>query len=266
MTNYQRALITGASSGIGLALAHQFAKNNTNLIVVSEDAAELAHAAANIRATYPVEVREIVKDLSQPGGADELYEEVLMLETPVDVLVNDAGVGRSGPFVETPLEEYSYMIRLNIDALTTLTRLYLPAMVASGHGGIINLGSIAGFQPGPLLGVYHATKAYVVSLSEALAEELKDTEITVTCICPGPTATHFFQRARMENTWVVKHSNYTMMDPFEVAEGGYEAFMNRERVYIPGAVNKTMTFIRRILPNALQAKMNKTFYETAENE
>ena len=139
-------------------------------------------------------------------------------------------------------------------------------MVNRNEGKILQLGSIAGFQPGPLLAVYHASKAYVVSLSEALATELNDmnSDVTVTCLCPGPTDTNFFSKANMENTRVVKQKDKLMKEPKEVAEGAYKALMDGERLYIPGATNKIMTFIRRAIPKSMQANIQKQFYEQVE--
>ena len=159
------------------------------------------------------------------------------------------------------------MLRLNVEALVRLTKLFLPAVLARNRGKFLNLGSVAGFQPGPKLAIYHATKAFVVSFSEALAEELDGTDVTVTCLCPGPTATHFFARAQMEETWIVRHGSATMADPKDVAAKGYQALKNGERIYIPGVSNKGLTFTRRVTPKSLQAKLHEKLYEaSAGNE
>jgi uncharacterized protein len=256
------ALITGASSGIGLALAREFAAHEYDLVMVSERPRELERAAFRIRDEFDCEALPIVKDLTWEGAADEIYDELGRRGLPIEVLVNDAGVGQRGEFVDIPPERDTYLIRLNVEAVTRLTKLFVRDMLDRGRGGILNLGSIAGFQPGPLLAVYHATKAYIVSLSEALAEELQDTGITVTCLCPGPTATNFFVRAGMEDTNVVQKGK--MMDPEEVARAGFEGLMNGERIVIPGAMNKVMTFTRRLIPVSVQAKVSKKLYEQAE--
>jgi short-subunit dehydrogenase len=177
-------------------------------------------------------------------------------------------VGQKGNFVDIPAEKYSELIHLNVMSLTHLTRLFLREMVDRNEGKILNLGSVAGFQPGPLMAVYHATKAYVVSLSEAVATELEDMEskVTVTCLCPGPTDTNFFSRADLEDTNVVHYKDKTMQSPEEVAKGAYKALMDGERIFIPGTTNKVSTFIRRVIPKSTQSKFQKKFYETYEED
>lgn len=259
------ALITGASSGIGRALAHEFATHGFNLILVSKNEEHLMAAGADLRnrhGTFGVDVVTIVKDLTKSNACRELYDEVKRLNLDVDVLINDAGVAKRGDFADLPLEDIIEIPVLNTIALTILTRLFLEDMKKRNSGCILNLGSIAGYQPGPLLAVYHASKAYVNTFTEALAEELQDTGITVTCLCPGPTDTHFFERAEMEDANVVKSG--LLMDPSEVAEAAYEGLVRKERIVIPGAMNKVMTFTRRLIPIELQAKINKKFYEQSE--
>ena len=181
-------LITGASSGIGKALAHQFAGHGYNLIAVAQHKGKLENMADEIRGQYNVEVFSVEKDLARDGAAQELYEEVKKFGRTVNILVNDAGIGQRGNFVDIPSEKDDEIIHLNILSLTHLTKLYLREMVERNEGKILQLGSVAGFQPGPLLAVYHASKAFVVSLSEALATELDDmgSAVTITCLCPGP--------------------------------------------------------------------------------
>jgi short-subunit dehydrogenase len=258
----QTALITGASSGIGKALAHQFAGKGFNIVAVASKNARLDLAAAELRAQHNVEVTEITRDLAEASGPQEVYEEICQRGIVVDILVNDAGVGQGGPFSDYALEQDLHLIRLNVEALTILTKLFLKDMLARNSGRILNVGSVAGFQPGPLLAVYHATKAYVNSFSEALAEELKDTRVTVTLLCPGPTDTDFFRRADLEDSRV--YESGMLMEPEKVAEVAYDALMSGERVVIPGLSNRVMTFTRRMMPLALQAKFNKKFYEVKE--
>lgn len=267
-SNTKTVLITGASSGIGKALAHQFASNNYDIIAVAQHKNKLTEAAQELKSKYGINVWTIQKDLAHDNAAQELYDEVKEIGRTVNILVNDAGVGQGGMFTEIPMERYMELIHLNIIALTHLTRLYLPEMVARNEGRILQLGSVAGFQPGPLLAVYHATKAFVVSLSEAIATELDELEsdVTITCLCPGPTDTDFFSRADLKDTRVYQNKEMMMQSPEKVAEGAYEALMDGERVYIPGATNKAMTFIRRVIPKSLQARMQKQFYEKVEEE
>ncbi len=262
----QTVLLTGITSGIGKALAEQFAKDGYNLIGVARNEDKLKEVKQKIAEANGVDMKYVVKDLAQDGAAKEVYEEVKGFGNPIDILVNDAGVGQHGKFVDIPYERYAHLIHLNVISLTHLTRLFLKDMVDRDHGRVLNLGSVAGFQPGPLLAVYHATKAYVVSFSEALATELEDmnSKVTVTCLCPGPTDTDFFSKADMEETNVVHHKDKLMMQPQEVAEGAYKALMDGERVYIPGAMNKVSTFIRRVIPKSAQSKMQQKYYEHHE--
>ncbi len=266
MENEKTVLITGATSGIGKALAHQFAANSYNLIIVGRHSDTLLKTKEELTSQYSIKIWNIEKDLAQDNAGQELYDEVKQSGHTVNVLVNDAGVGERGKFVDIPFTKYSEIIHLNILSLTHLTSLFLNDMVNRNEGKILQLGSIAGFQPGPLLAVYHASKAYVVSLSEALATELNDmnSDVTVTCLCPGPTDTNFFSKANMENTRVVKQKDKLMKEPKEVAEGAYKALMDGERLYIPGATNKIMTFIRRAIPKSMQANIQKQFYEQVE--
>ena len=259
------ALITGATSGIGRELANQLADDDYNLVLVARKAEELSLAAEELSLRRSdIKVVSIAKDLTEDKAAEEIFKEINDKNISIDLLVNDAGVGQGGAFNENQLEKDLYIIQLNIVALTKLTKLFLPALIKKRSGGILNLGSVAGFQPGPLMAVYHASKAYVNSFSEALAEELKDTGVTVTCLCPGPTATNFFERADLENSRVAKNAEITMMSAEDVAKGGYQAFKDGERIYVAGAMNKIMTFMRRVIPISLQAKQSKKFYETVE--
>lgn len=261
--NTQTVLITGASSGIGKALAQQFASEGFDIVAVASNAAKLEAAAAELRAAHAVDVITIAKDLTLAEAPQELYEEIGSRGITIDILVNDAGVGQGGTFAESPLDKDIEIIRLNVEALTRLTKLFLKDMLLRDSGRILNVGSVAGFQPGPLLAVYHATKAFVNSFSEALAEELKDTKVSVTLLCPGPTDTAFFARAELEDSRIFESG--MLMEPAEVAEIAYDALMNGERVVIPGMSNRVMTFTRRLMPLALQAKINKKFYEVKED-
>lgn len=261
--NNRYALVTGASSGIGEALAVELAKDNYNLVLIADHEDKLRRSAENLREAFPnLEVEAAAHDLTYSESAGNIFRELHSRGIEIDTLVNDAGVGQSGPFAETPIGRDIEMIRLNIEALIRLTKVFLPPMLSRNSGRILNVGSIAGFQPGPLLAVYHATKAFVNSFSEALAEELKDTGITVTALCPGPTDTAFFERADMEDSTIVRKGH--LMDPSEVAAGGYQALKDGERTYIPGVSNKALTFARRVIPKSLQAKINKKLYESEE--
>jgi hypothetical protein len=180
----------------------------------------------------------------------------------IDILVNNAGKGQLGKFWEIPLDTYLSILRLNIEAVLRMTNLFLPPMLARKSGRILTTASVAGFEPGPLLAVYHATKAFVLSLSESLATELEDTGVSCTALCPGPTDTDFFPKADMTATRAMQHA----MAPQEVAKIGYKAVMDRERVVVAGGMNKMLVGARRILSEEAQSKMNQKFYEELPEE
>jgi len=255
--NNETALITGSSSGIGLHLAHEFAKHGHPVVLVAPVEAELREVAEQLRATTGVEAIVIAKDLEQPNAPQEIFDELQSAGVNVDILVNKAGHGQRGHFWDISLEQDLSMVRLNIEAVLRLTKLFLPPMLARGRGRILNTASVAGFEPGPMLAVYHATKAFVLSLSEALATELKDTGVTLTALCPGPTDTDFFPKADMTETRAMQHA----MAPQDVAKAGYEALMDGERVIVPGGMNKALVSARRFLTEEAQSKMNAKFYE-----
>ena len=255
--NSETALITGSSSGIGLHLAHEFARHGHPLVLVAPVATELEEIATHMRNDHGVEVRVIAKDLEKPEAAQEIFEELQSAGVQVDILVNNAGHGKRGKFWEISLEQDLSMVNLNIAAVLRLTTLFLPPMLARKRGRILNTASVAGYEPGPMLAVYHATKAFVLSLSESLATELEDSGVTLTALCPGPTDTDFFPKADMMDTRAFQQA----MAPQDVAEVGYKAVMKGVRVVIPGAMNKTLVFARRILSDEAQSKLNAKFYE-----
>src|ERR1041385_8472307 len=200
--NRETALITGSSSGIGLHLAHEFAQHGHPLVLVAPVLSELENVAAEIQTKHNVAVDVIAKDLENDNAAEEIFAELNGRGTTIDILVNDAGHGFRGKSWEIPIEQDLSMVRLNIEAVLRLTKCFLPPMLQRRRGRILNVGSVAGFNPGPLLNVYHATKAFVNSWSEALATELKDNDcgVTVTTLCPGPTDTDFFPKADLLET------------------------------------------------------------------
>jgi uncharacterized protein len=255
--NNETALITGSSSGIGLHLAHEFAQHGHPLVLVAPVEAELNEVAQQITASTGVQVTVIAKDLEQPDSAQEIFEQLQSSSTTVDILVNNAGVGQSGKYWEIPLEKDLSILRLNIEAVLRLTKLFLPPMIARGRGRILNTASVAGFEPGPLLAVYHASKAFVLSLSESLATELEETGVTLTALCPGPTDTDFFPKADMMETRAFQQA----MAPQEVAKAGYKGVMSGDRVVVPGMMNKTLVFARRVLTEEAQSKVNQKLYQ-----
>jgi uncharacterized protein len=258
----ESVLITGASSGIGLHLAREFARHGHPVVLVAPVEDELERVATGIRHEFNANVEVIAADLSEESSADEIWDELSVMGTSVDILCNNAGLGRRGKFWEIPIEDDIQMLRVNAEAVVRMTKRFLPRMLSAGRGRILNTASVAGFEPGPMLAVYHSTKAFVLSFSEALATELKDTGVTVTALCPGPVDTDFFPKADMVDTKVFQKGN--VMAPQEVAETAYKAVMDGERVIVPGGMNKAMVFARRILPEAAQAKQNEKMYEGTE--
>src|SRR3954463_14262514 len=253
----ERALITGASSGIGLHLAHEFARHGHPLVLVAPVKSQLEEVAEQLGAIGGVNPVVIAKDLEQPNAAQEIFDELQQARLSVEILVNNAGHGHRGNYWELSIEQNLSIVRLNIEAVLRLTTLFLPPMLARKRGRILNTASVAGFEPGPMLAVYHATKAFVLSLSEALATELEETGVTLTALCPGPTDTDFFPKADMMETRAFQHA----MAPQDVAKAGYKACMEGERIIIPGGMNKALVGVRRILSSDAQAHMNKKFYE-----
>ncbi|MDX2187301.1 MAG: SDR family oxidoreductase [Opitutaceae bacterium] len=254
----ETVLITGASSGIGLELARQFAAHGHTLILTAPVQAEIDAAADELEQRHGVPVHAFAADLCDSEALENLYERVEAMGLRVDILVNNAGEGQWGDFIEIPLERDLKMIRLNLEAVVRLTKRFLPRMIERGYGRILNTASIAGFEPGPKLAVYHATKAFVLSLSEALATEVANKGVTVTALCPGPVDTDFFPKADMVETRAFQEAN--VMSPEEVAEIGYAATMRGERVVVPGGMNKAMVFSRRMTSESLQAKKNEKLY------
>jgi short-subunit dehydrogenase len=252
-------LVTGASSGIGLHLARQFAAAGHPLVLVAQHGEELESVRAQIEEEHGVRARVFALDLAADGAIDDLVRRLGDLE--IDVLVNNAGQAQRGAFAEVPLETHVHILRTNVEAILRLTSRLLPGMLQRGRGGLLNVASIAGYEPGPQMAVYHASKAFVLSWSEALATELAGTRVSVTTLCPGPTDTDFFRKAEMENSRVFQQAN--LMAPQEVARIGYEAFVKKERVVVAGLANRALLALRHLLPESMQAVKNSIFYEDA---
>jgi uncharacterized protein len=241
------ALVTGASGGIGLELARLFAKDEYNLILTARSKNRLEDLVEVFKLEYKIRVESIPKDLAKPGSAQELFEEIQSRETSIDILVNNAGFGTLTSFADSDPENTLEMIQLNIISLTQLTRLYLPSMIQRNSGKIMNVASTAAYLPGPYMAVYYATKAYVLSLSEAINEELHGTGVNVTAFCPGPTISGFMARAGMERTRFAQRMAF--MDSKTVAEIGYKGLLENKRVIIPGTINKLGALASRLLPH-----------------
>ncbi|HZE26169.1 MAG TPA: SDR family oxidoreductase [Terriglobales bacterium] len=258
----QTALITGASTGIGYELAKLFAHDNYNLVLVARSGPKLAQLAEELRRQHAVTVKAIPLDLGLPQASQNLFDQTQRDGIHVDILVNNAGYGRSGNFAEIPLEESYGQIQLNVTALTLLTKLYLGPMLAHGRGKIMNVASTAAFQPGPLMAVYYATKAYVLSFSEAIADELKGTGVSVTCFCPGATLTEFQKRAQTENSRLFK--KLAPMAAKTVAEDGYRALMAGKTVAISGFKNWLVAESVRFAPRKMVTAVSRWVAEKAE--
>lgn len=245
------ALITGASSGIGYELAKLFARDRFNLVIVGREEASLQRTAVVLE-EQGVEVITIVADLFEPDAAFNLYEQVKAKNIQIDVLVNDAGQGVYGKFVDTDLNQELDIIQLNIASLVTLTKLYVREMVARGSGKILNVASIAGKVPGPYQAVYHGTKAFVHSFNEAVRAEIKGTPVTITSLLPGPTDTDFFRKADMLDSKAVQEGE--LADPADVAKDGYEAMIAGKDMVISGFKNKLQVAVGNITPDSILAE------------
>jgi short-subunit dehydrogenase len=252
------ALITGASFGIGLEFARIFAREGYNLVLVARSADKLRQLASELEKAHGTRSLILATDLTEPGASAYVLDQTTRADIQVDVLVNNAGFGQYGMFAENDLEECLRQIQLNVTTLTHLTRLYLPAMIERKSGRILNVASTAAFQPGPLMAVYFATKAYVLSLSEALANELGGSGVTVTCLCPGPTATEFQKRANIAG---IRLTRYGCMDARTVAEDGYRAVMAGKPLVISGFRNwlvaQSVRFSPRRLVTAIARKIQE---------
>lgn len=243
------ALITGASGGIGMELAKVFARHGHSLVLVARSQDKLQVLARELESSFGVRATVIAMDLAAPGGATSLFEQLQQRQVEVDYLVNNAGFGHFGFFGQTAWEKEEQMIRLNVLALTDLTRLFLAPMVARGKGKILNLASVAGFVPGPLMAVYFATKAYVLSFSQAIANELQGSGVQVTALCPGPTESGFVGAAAAQDSGMFARSKLASSQ--EVAEYGYQALMSGNRVAVHGWLNKLTVFSSRLAPRSL---------------
>lgn len=258
-----RVLITGASSGIGLHLAHRFAAHGHPVCLVAPDATELEAVATDIRKAHGVDVMPVAADLEKKEAFAELDTVTRLAGWSIDILVNNAGHGFRGRYAEVPLSTHLSVLRLNVEAAMRATSCFLPRMVKNRRGRILNTASIAGFEPGPGMAVYHASKAFILSWSEALATELEGSGVTVTALCPGPTDTDFFPKGNLEQSVAFQKAN--LMDPEDVAHAGYDALMAGERVVVPGATNKALVFARRFMSEHMQSRMNEKMYEDADD-
>ncbi len=253
-------LITGASGGIGYELAKLFAHDHYNLVLVARSADKLAQIASELQA-HGVTVKIIALDLAEPPAPKFLFDQLQRESIAVDILINNAGFGVFGEFAQIPEEEILGQIDLNIRALTELTRWFLPPMIARRGGRIMNVASTAGFQPGPLMAVYYATKAYVISFSEAIANEVRNTGVTVTCFCPGATHTGFAARAGVDKSRLFKLG---AMSAEKVARDGYRAMMQGRTLAISGAHNWLVAQSTRFAPRRMVTAVSRWISEQAK--
>lgn len=255
----ENVLVTGASSGIGLELARCFAKDGADLVIVARREQKLIEIASQLNREFGVRVEVEPSDLSSQDAADLLKDRLDEHGIEIDVVVNNAGFGAIGTFHETDEKTIMNMMNVNIVSLTRIARIFLPDMVKRDSGGILNVASLAGYQPGPYAAVYYATKSYVLSLSEAIAEELCGTNVRVSCLCPGPVSTEFGKRSGMEEAELFRFGTMSARD---VAEQGYSGYRDGRTVVIPGLLPKTVPvlgrFVPRILLRKIASRLNRT--------
>lgn len=254
------ALITGASGGIGYELALLFARDGYDCILVARSQDKLKELAERLEGEHRVKTLVLAKDLAKASAVDEIYEEVTAASMHVDVLVNNAGFPVFGLFNETDLQAELEMLQVNVVALTALTKLFLKGMVERRAGRILNLASTAAFLPGPLMAVYYASKAYVLSFSEALSNELRGTGVTVTALSPGPTRTGFQKRGVMEDSRLVQGQ---IADAASVALAGYRGLMAGKTIVIPGFTNKLVPWVVRLSPRGVVTRVVRRMQERA---
>jgi short-subunit dehydrogenase len=244
--NPETVLITGASSGIGLELAKCFVADGCKLILVARNKEALENLAEELRGRNKIESIVLTADLSLPETPKQIFHELSAQKIFVDLLVNNAGFGLHDEFVKLPLQKQLEIIQVNVTTLTELTGLFLPGMIERKRGGILNVASVAGFLPGPNMAVYYASKAFVLSFTEALAEELGGTDVIVSAFCPGATESNFSQVARGGKSR--SKSTTTKMSAGQAARYGYRSFRKGQIVSIPGFQNRFLVFLVRILP------------------
>lgn len=255
------ALITGATSGIGNGFAHVLARDCINLVITARNETRLQEVKSELEAKYSIKVKIIPSDLSKPEAPSEIFEILKQEGIVLNVLVNNAGFNVYGKFEETDLEEEIKMIHLHIMAVTQMTKLFLRQRSRQGENMILNVSSIAGLVPGPLVSVHFATRAYILSFSQALSNELQGSDVHVTCLCPGPTKSAFFGRAGMSDVRLASDKPIKLMDAHAVAAIGYNALKKRKVIVVPGYRNKILAFMATIAPRALAVKLTRWFME-----
>ncbi|HEY5748641.1 MAG TPA: SDR family oxidoreductase [Chryseolinea sp.] len=254
--NLNYALVTGGTSGIGYELAKLLAQNGYSLVIVARDDSNLWSVSESLQKQYGIDVVTISKDLFDPENAFDLYQEIQDKNIHIDILVNDAGQGQYGEFASTDLRRELDIINLNISSVVILTKLFLRDMISRKHGKILNLSSIASKTPGPWQSVYHATKAFVQSFTEAVRSEVKDSGVTITALLPGATDTDFFYKADMLDSKVVQEGD--LYKAADVARDGYKAMMDGDDMVVSGFMNKVQVALSNVIPDsALADKLKK---------
>lgn len=257
-------LITGASSGIGLDLAAVMAAEGHNLLLIARSMNLLERAASTLAGRHKVHILVFSCDLSKPPDIQALLEFIKEKQLYIEILINNAGFGTYGLFSETDWQSESDMIQVNIHALVHLTKKILPGMIEKNYGRIMNVASTAAFQPGPLMAVYYASKAFVLSFSEALSNELTNTKISVTTLCPGPTKTGFQKTAGLDSSRLMKVTKTS--DSYMVAQYGYKKMMLGKRLAIPGFINYISAHLVSLFPRALILKFVRLIQERTKQK
>ena len=252
------ALVTGASSGIGAALSRLFAAEGYDLVLVARSRPELDQLAAELSQKYGISVTVLAKDLTLPASAGEIYEALETRLIPVDILANIAGFGTYGEFASLDLKRELEMIQVDVVSMVQLTRLFLPGMLQRGFGRILNVGSTGSFAPVPLMSTYGGSKAFVLSFSEGLSEELKGTPVRVTALCPGVTRTGFQETARVNRVRLIRGP---VMSAEQVARIGYKALMHGQAVVVPGFANQLLAFSVRFTPRSMARSLSRRMME-----
>lgn len=264
---YTTVLVTGATSGIGLHLSECFAKRGYDLVLVARSADKLRERKETLEVQYGVRVEILQQDLSEPDAAQKVFDAVSQMGLEIDVLVNNAGFGNFGNYVSTSWEKDGAMIRLNVVCVAQLTKLFLPGMVERHRGKILNLASTAAFVPGPGMSVYYATKAFVLSFSQALSRELEGTGVTVTALCPGPTDTNFSNAANLRKSKIYSYfKSAANASAAKVAEYGYKSLQKGKAVAIQGILNKALVFAARLAPLCLLREILYAMQEHVQSD
>lgn len=254
--NRKTAVITGASSGIGMELAPMLAAFGYDLILTARRVERLQKVADDLHKMYGITASVVGMDMAQPFAAEALWKAIAAIEPDIDLLVNNAGVGLAGDFAEEAPEAIERMLQLNIAGMTLLTRHVLPGMIARKHGRILNVASLAGFQPGgPGMAAYYASKSYVLSFSRGIRRELRGTGVSVTVLCPGPTRTEFEATAGAQETRLFHWSK--PMEARAVALAGYRGMMRGSAVVVPGIMNKFLALSPKFSPSAVVLEINR---------